>query len=48
MVAPLPFAPVPEPDGKTMSVSCGVYVYVFEKDASGWRLASFTADPEAM
>lgn len=38
---------VPVKDGDAMSVSCGVYVYVFEKDASGWRLASFTADPEA-
>ncbi|MGD9810428.1 MAG: hypothetical protein AB7U35_03725 [Sphingobium sp.] len=38
----------PVKDGTSMSVSCGAYVYVFEKDASGWRLASFTADPEAM
>lgn len=37
----------PVKDGNAMSVSCGVYVYVFEKTASGWRFASFTADPEA-
>lgn len=38
----------PAPDGDAMSVGCGAYVYVFEKDADGWRFASFTADPEAM
>jgi hypothetical protein len=37
----------PLSDGENYSVSCGVYVYVFEKDAQGWHLASFTADPEA-
>ena len=37
----------PVPDGDAWSVSCGVYVYVFEKGADGWKLASFTADPEA-
>lgn len=39
---------IPMRDGGAMSVSCGAYVYVFEKDASGWRLASFTAEGEAM
>jgi hypothetical protein len=38
---------VPARDGDAMSVSCGVYVYVFEKGADGWKLATFTADPEA-
>ncbi|MBO9576425.1 MAG: hypothetical protein J7494_11850 [Sphingobium sp.] len=37
----------PVKDGDAWSVSCGVYVYVFEKGADGWKLASFTADPEA-
>jgi hypothetical protein len=37
----------PLPDGDAWSVSCGVYVYVFERDATGWRFAGFTADPEA-
>lgn len=40
-------AATPVRDGDAMSVSCGVYVYVFEKGADGWKLASFTADPEA-
>ncbi|MBO9499977.1 MAG: hypothetical protein J7483_11025 [Novosphingobium sp.] len=40
-------AATPARDGDAMSVSCGVYVYVFEKGADGWKLASFTADPEA-
>lgn len=38
----------PAKDGDAWSVSCGAYVYAFEKGADGWRLASFTADPEAM
>lgn len=37
----------PVRDGEAWSVSCGVYVYIFENGAGGWRLASFTADPEA-
>ncbi len=37
----------PLADGEAMSVGCGAYVYVFEKDGDGWRFASFTADPEA-
>lgn len=40
-------AATPVRDGDAMSVSCGVYVYVFEKAADGWKLVSFTADPEA-
>jgi len=40
-------AATPVREGEAMSVSCGVYVYVFEKGAGGWQLASFTADPEA-
>ncbi len=40
-------AATPMKDGDAMTVSCGVYVYVFEKGADGWKLASFTADPEA-
>ncbi len=40
-------AATPMKDGEAMSVSCGVYIYVFEKGADGWKLASFTADPEA-
>jgi hypothetical protein len=38
----------PVRDGEAWSVSCGAYVYVFEKSAPGWQLASFTADPEAL
>ena len=38
---------MPVPDGSAMSVSCGVYVYIFEKSGGRWQLASFTADPEA-
>jgi len=34
--------------GDAWSVSCGAFVYVFEKTAPGWQLASFTADPEAL
>ncbi|CAN5117444.1 hypothetical protein BH10PLA2_BH10PLA2_00020 [soil metagenome] len=37
----------PLPDGDAWSVSCGVYIYVFEKGVDGWRFATFTADPEA-
>jgi len=37
----------PLPDGDAWSVSCGVYVYVFEKAGNGWRFATFAADPEA-
>lgn len=35
-------------DGESWTVSCGVYVYVFEKGSDGWRFASFAADPEVM
>lgn len=38
----------PVRDGDAWSVSCGAYVYVFEKNAPGWQLVSFTADPEAL
>jgi hypothetical protein len=37
----------PLKDGDAWSVSCGAYVYVFEAGADGWKLASFTPDPEA-
>jgi len=33
-------------EGKSHNLR-GVYVYVFEKGAGGWKLASFTADPKA-
>lgn len=36
----------PVKDGAAMSVSCGAYVYVFEKGKAGWQLTGFTADPE--
>lgn len=35
-------------DGESWTVSCGVYVYAFEKGNDGWRFASFAADPEVM
>ncbi len=38
---------VPAKDGDAWSVSCGVYVYVFTKSASGWQFTDFAADPEA-
>ncbi len=37
----------PVRDGDAWSLSCGVYVYVFEQEAGQWRLTGFTADPEA-
>ena len=51
-IFPAPLRPcfttaTPVQDGAAWSVSCGVYVYIFEKGTDGWRLASFTADPEA-
>lgn len=51
-IFPAPLRPcfgtaTPVKDGDAWSVSCGVYVYVFEKGTDGWRLATFTADPEA-
>jgi hypothetical protein len=37
----------PVKDGDAWSLSCGAYVYMFEKGASGWQFTDFTADPEA-
>lgn len=37
----------PVPDQGAMSVSCSIYVYIFEKGAEGWRFSGFTADPDA-
>lgn len=38
----------PASDKNSWSVSCGVYIYVFERSGTeGWRFAAFTADPEA-
>lgn len=37
----------PMKDGDAWSVSCGAYVYVFNKSAAGWQFTDFTADPEA-
>lgn len=39
---------VPAKDGDAWSVSCGAYVYLFNKSADGWQLTDFTADPEAL
>jgi hypothetical protein len=38
----------PIKDGESFSVSCGPYVYVFNKGAKGWQFTDFAADPEAM
>ncbi|MBT2188737.1 hypothetical protein [Sphingobium nicotianae] len=37
---------VPVRDGDAWSVSCGAYVYVFAKGATGWQFTDFAADPE--
>jgi|GEM_PF-3138949 len=51
-IFPAPIRPclgsaTPLKDGDAWSVSCGVYVYVFNKGPAGWQFTDFSADPEA-
>jgi hypothetical protein len=38
----------PVADGDTYQVACGPIIFVFGREADGWRFTEFTADPEAV